>query len=99
MFNGEQPEHSKYETIQPEWKYIYGESEEQIPKDAPTPKGKPIIITTFVDANLMHDVITGRSVSGIIHMLNKTPIEWFCKRQNQVETATYGSEFMAMHHY
>ena len=62
-------------------------------------KEKPIIITTYVDANLMHDVITGRSVSGIIHMLNKTPIEWFCKRQNQVETATYGSEFMAMHHY
>lgn len=95
-FNGEQPEHSHYKIIQPEWKYIYGECKEQTPPDAPTPKGKPIVITTFVDANLMHDVITGRSVSGILHMFNKTPIEWFCKRQNQVETATYGSEFMAM---
>ena len=28
-------------------------------------------------------------------MLNKTPIEWFSKRQNSVETATYGSEFVA----
>eukprot|EP00977_Amphora_coffeiformis_P011219 scaffold2692_cov115-Amphora_coffeaeformis.AAC.2 len=27
--------------------------------------------------------------------LNQTPIDWFSKRQNQVETATYGSEFMA----
>ena len=62
----------------------------------PEPRGKPVTITTFVDANLMHDMVTGRSVTGIIHMMNKTPIEWFCKRQNQVETATYGSEFMAL---
>ena len=28
-------------------------------------------------------------------MSNKTPIDWFSKRQNTVETATFGSEFMA----
>jgi hypothetical protein len=28
-------------------------------------------------------------------MLNKTPIDWFSKRQSSVETATYGSEFVA----
>jgi hypothetical protein len=33
-------------------------------------------------------------MSGIIHMVNQTPIQWFCKKQNVVETATYGSEFM-----
>ncbi len=95
-FNVEVPDHSSIKIEQPEWKYIYGECEEQVPETLPRPKGKAVTITTFVDANLMHDVITGRSVSGIIHMMNKTPIEWFCKRQNQVETATYGSEFMAM---
>jgi hypothetical protein len=26
-------------------------------------------------------------------MLNKTPADWFSKKQNTVETATYGSEF------
>ena len=26
--------------------------------------------------------------------MNQTPIDWFCKRQSQVETATHGSEFM-----
>ena len=95
-FNIEEPEHSKYKIIQPEWKYIYGETKEEIPKDAPAPKGKPVSSTSFVDANLLHDIITGRSVTGILHMLNKTPSDWFCKLQNQVETATYGSEFMAM---
>ena len=28
-------------------------------------------------------------------MLNKTPVEWFTKRQNLVGTATYGSEFVS----
>ncbi len=43
----------------------------------------------------MHDLITGRSCTGVLHLLNQTPIDWFSKRQDQVETATYGSEFMA----
>ena len=43
----------------------------------------------------MHDVITGRSASGVLHFLNQTPWEWFSKCQAQVEMATYGSEFMA----
>ena len=50
---------------------------------------------TYFDANLMHDVITGCSVSGVLHFLNQTPLEWFSKHQAQVETVTYGSEFMA----
>ena len=34
-------------------------------------------------------------MTGILHVLNQTPIQWFSKKQNVVETATYGSEFMA----
>ncbi|MGH7973991.1 MAG: hypothetical protein ACREBR_00595 [bacterium] len=60
----------------------------------PQPKGKFVRTTTFVDANLMHDVVTGRSCTGVLHFLNQTPVEWYCKRQNTVETATYGSEFV-----
>ena len=52
---------------------------------------------TFVDANLMHDFTTGQSATGVLHLLNQTPIDWFSKRQGQVETATYGSEFVAAH--
>ena len=74
---------------------IYGSPHEQLPPDAPEPKGKAVRTTTFVDANLMHDYTTGRSASGILHFLNQTPIECFSKRQAQIETATYGSEFVA----
>ena len=41
------------------------------------------------------DMITGRSVTGILHLANKTPIDWYSKKQATVETATYGSEFIA----
>ena len=79
-----------------DWLYsIYGNVTEELPLNMPEPKGKPVRITTFVDANLMHDLTTGRSATGILHLVNATPIEWFSKRQNTVETATYGSEFTA----
>jgi hypothetical protein len=61
----------------------------------PLAKGKPVMTTTFVDANLLHDLVTGQACTGILHMFNKTPIEMFSKRQNTVETATYGSEVVA----
>ena len=62
---------------------------------APPPKGRPVTLTHYVDANLYHDCMTGRSVTGILHFINATPIDWFSKRQSTVETATYGSEFVA----
>jgi hypothetical protein len=52
-------------------------------------------MTTFVDANLYHDLVTGRSVTGVLHLFNKTVIDWYSKKQSTVETATYGSEFVA----
>ena len=64
------------------------------PKDAPPPRGPTVTTTTYCDANLYHDKITGRALSGILHFVNGTPIDWYCKRQATVETATYGSEFV-----
>jgi hypothetical protein len=61
---------------------------------APEPLGN-YVTTHYVDANLMHDIATGRSVTGILHLMNKTSIEWYSKKQATVETATYGSEFVA----
>ena len=45
----------------------------KLPPDMPTPKGKPVPTTIFVDANLMHDLTNRKSASGIIHMINLTP--------------------------
>ena len=48
-----------------------------------------------MDANLNHCLATGRSVTGCLHFVNHTPIDSYSKRQATVETATYGSEFVA----
>jgi hypothetical protein len=43
--------------------------------------------TTYQDANLYHDIVTCRAISGIIHFVNQTTIISFCKKQKTVETA------------
>jgi hypothetical protein len=63
--------------------------------DACEPLGKYVTLTHYVDANLCHYLITGCSVTGILHLVNKTPIDWYSKKQATVETATYGSEYVA----
>ena len=42
-------------------------------------------------------MITGRAVTGNLHLYNKTPIEWYSKQQDTVETTPYGSEFVLAH--
>ena len=74
---------------------VGGDVHERLPDDAPPPKGKPVTFTHYFDANLMFDLLTGRSVTGIIHIVNQTPFDWYCKKQATSETATYGSEFVA----
>ena len=79
-----------------DWEYTcYAGAKELIPDDSPPPKGKPVQTSHYVDANLYHDIISGRSVTGILHFFNQTPIDWFSKLQSTVETATYGSEYVA----
>ena len=79
-----------------DWAYTcYGDAKEETPYDAPRPLGKPVITTSYVDANLYHDLLSGKAVTGILHLLNKTPIDWYSKLQNTAATATCGSEFVA----
>ena len=60
-------------------------------------KGCSVIFKSkcHVDANLMHDLTTGGSMTGTLHFVNKTPLEWFSKKQATSETAAHGSEFVA----
>ena len=79
-----------------DWMYsVYGDCSEEIDPSHPIPLGKTVRMSTFVDANLMHCKVTGKSATGILHLINQTPVDWFSKKQATVETATYGSEFVA----
>jgi Reverse transcriptase (RNA-dependent DNA polymerase) len=92
----EEPDYSDIPDPEHDWaKTVYGDATEVKPHDAPEPLGRFVTLTHYVDANLMHDVSTGRSVTGILTLINKTPLDWYSKKQATVETATYGSEFVA----
>jgi hypothetical protein len=83
------------EVIKHTWTEFYPDATEELPPNMPTPKGKPVLLTGYVDADHAHDLVTRRSVTGVLLYMNSTPIKWYSKRQNTVETSTYGSELVA----
>jgi hypothetical protein len=92
----EEPDFSDMPDPEYDWTYtVYGKTKELIPKDAPEPLGKYITLSHYVDANLMHEITSGKSITGILHLVNKAPIDWYSKKQATVETTTNGSEFVA----
>ena len=94
-FRTHAPDYSDITVEKPDWSSIYGDVKELLPTDAPPPLGKTVTLTHYVDANLYHDAITGRSLTACLHFVNATPIDWYSKKQSTVETATYSSEFVA----
>ena len=61
---------------------------EQIPHDIPKSLGKHVQTTHYVDANLHHDLATGKVVTAVLHFLNQTPIDAYTKKKSTLETAT-----------
>jgi hypothetical protein len=79
-----------------DWTDFYNGATEDIPKNAPQPRGLPAQVNVFVDANHAGNRLTCRSQTGILLYLNKAPTMWYSKLQKTVETSTFGSEFVAM---
>ena len=95
-FRTEQPDYSFLPDQDFDWTYsVYGDVHEILPDDMPEPLGEAVITTTTMDANLNCCLATGKSVTPCLHFVNKAPVDWYSKKQATVETATYGSEFVA----
>ena len=77
-------------------KGMYPDVVDEIPYNAPEPRGNEVDISIFVDADHARNRVTRRSHTGIIIYCNSEPIIWFSKRQNTIETSTFGSEFIAL---
>ena len=95
-FRLHEPDYSNLPHKEKDWqRTVYADAKEEIPYDIPDPKGNQVTTTTYVDANLHHDQVTCRAVTACLHLVNATPSHWHTKRQATVETATFGSEFVA----
>ena len=62
----------------------------------PPPCGCAVSTHCFVDVDHASNTVTWRLQTRILIFLNRAPIVWYSKRQNTVETSTFGSEFIAM---
>jgi hypothetical protein len=91
------PKYLKHEPVKaPQWTDFYKDAAEILPPDMPEPLGKEVQMTTFVDSDHAGDKVTRRSRTGVIVFLNSAPIVWYSKKQNSIESSTFGSEFTAM---
>jgi hypothetical protein len=79
-----------------DWYDFYRDVKEAIPPNKPPPRGRTVSTHCFVDASLANDSSTRRSQTGILIFVNRAPVLWYSKRQNTVETSTFGSEIVAL---
>ena len=49
-----------------------------------------------MDSNHGHDLVTGKSITGLIMFVGRTLILWYSKRQGSVQTSTFSEEFIAL---
>ena len=96
-FISDQPDYSFLPEQNFDWTYsVYGDVHEILPDGMPLPLGEAVVTTTTMDVNLNHCLATGKPSTGCLHFfVNKFPVDWYSKKQATVETATYGSEFVA----
>ncbi|GFH55427.1 hypothetical protein CTEN210_11903 [Chaetoceros tenuissimus] len=79
-----------------EWNDFYPEAAEKLPAKKVVPLGNPVIVRAYVDANHAGNLKNRRSHSGILIYVNNAPIIWYSKRQNTVESSSFGSEYIAL---
>ena len=60
------------------------------------PRCQPVVVSCFVDTNHAGNVISRRSHTEILIYVQNAPNIWFSKRQNTVESSSFGSEFVAL---
>jgi hypothetical protein len=47
---------------------VYGNISEVLPTNSPSPLSKYVTLTHYFDANLYHDMLTGCSITGLLHL-------------------------------
>ena len=82
-FRTGEPDFSSLKDQEYDWtRSVYSGACEQIPHDITKPLGKHVKTTHYVDANLHHDLATGKAVTAVLHFLNQIQIDAYTKRHH-----------------
>jgi hypothetical protein len=96
VFDDTRPQFDEQRFVKCDWSKYYPGAEDPIPPNMPQPRGKSVVVSYYVDADHASCRVTRRSHMGVLILVNQSPILWLSKRQNTVETSTFGSEFIAL---
>ena len=98
VFDPSNPDIDSEEFKKQEWiGTVYGEDlSEDLPPDAPKPRGIGMRMRVYVDSDHAGDVVSRKSRTGFFVFLQNAPIYWCSKKQGGIETSSFGAEFIAM---
>ena len=82
----------RYEDFGHQYKYY----KEHIDEEFPEATLEEMLTTIFCDSDHAHDLVTGRSITGLLGFVGSTPVYWKSRRQTSVHTSTFGAEFTAL---
>ena len=74
-----------------DWIEFYPDATEDLPYDMPHPAGSKAMLTCYVDADHARDKVTCRSVTGIILLINNTPVLWISKKLGEFVLLLFSS--------
>eukprot|EP00957_Ditylum_brightwellii_P027370 2069206-Ditylum_brightwellii.AAC.1 len=81
VFDDSEPDYTGIDFYHCDWSEYYPDAAEVLPKKMPKPRGYKA---------------TRRLYTAIILMVNRSPILWYSKQQNTVESSTFCSKFVAL---
>ena len=76
---------------------MYGaKSKEELPANMPGERGIEFYMIIYVDSDHAGNMVTRRSRTRFLIFPNSAPIFWWSKKQNILETRSFGAELIAM---
>eukprot|EP00957_Ditylum_brightwellii_P081171 6175231-Ditylum_brightwellii.AAC.1 len=85
---------SKCQVEEYNWFPLYGNAQEEMQFGMSEPKGKDVVTGGFFYSSHASCPVTHCSTTCVLLSVNGTPIRWYSKRQNCVETSIYGLEMV-----
>ena len=79
-----------------DWTELYPDAQELLPPSFPEPRTPKLRFVVFKDASQGTDITTMRGCSGSLFFLGRTVIKAYSKRQNTVESSSYGAELVSL---
>ena len=85
-----------YEKLRPDFLKDYPDAIDELDPAFPKSFGDILDTIFLVDSDHGHDLVTRKSLTGYLGIVESTPVTWGAKRQGCIASSTYAAEFSAL---